>query len=167
MPTSAKWIYGWTLTELAINLSHQTPPKTKHSTLIGGAALLHLAGWARGFQLHHHLHPHHHLPSAYAASATRRWIRPSSTQAHPAAAAADGGSTTTTTSGSSSSTTTTSPIESNRKGYFRTFDLAGSPPVDPIVRGQVRERLRAKRREPFSKEKGQEVLQLLSDSRCV
>ena len=39
--------------------------------------------------------------------------------------------------------------------------------MDPIVRSQVRERLRAKRREPFSKEKGQEVLQLLSDSRCV
>lgn len=37
--------------------------------------------------------------------------------------------------------------------------------MDPIVRSQVRERLREKRREPFSKEKGQEVLQLLSDSR--
>ena len=58
-------------------------------------------------------------------------------------------------------------VDSARAGYYRTFDAAGTPDVDPLLRSQVREKLLRKRRERFSKEKGQEVLQQLSDSRVV
>ncbi len=150
-------------------LTYPFPHPPNARKLVGGAALLQLAGWARGF--HSHNPQQHHRPFA-SPSATRQWIRPhssSSSSQRPAtttAATPDGGATTTTgpTPTSSSSSTV---MESNRAGYFRTFDLAGAPPMDPIVRSQVRERLREKRREPFSKEKGLEVLQLLNDSRCV
>lgn len=145
--------YIWPLSHRILLL---TTPNASGSTLIGGATLLQLAGWARGFQAsstpNHHRSPVHH------------WIRPSSTATH--AHAGDGGSGSSSGKGAGSSSSGSSTIESSRKGYFRTFDLAGAPPVDPIVRSQVRERLREKRREPFSKEKGLEVLQLLSDSRC-
>ncbi len=58
-------------------------------------------------------------------------------------------------------------VDSARAGYHRSFEAAGLPDMDPIIRSQVREKLLQKRREPWSKEKGQELLQQLSDSQVV
>lgn len=68
------------------------------------------------------------------------------------------------TMGSGSSVT---GIDSARAGYHRTFEAAGTPDIDPLVRSQVREKLLNKRRERFSKEKGEAVLEELSASRVL
>jgi hypothetical protein len=58
-------------------------------------------------------------------------------------------------------------VDSARAGYFKNLDGAGTPPVDPVVRSEVRERLLQKRREPFTQEMGKEILERLKDDRWV
>ena len=140
--------------------------KQQGSAFMRGVGLYCLVGWVRAFHLHH-------APPPPSSAATSKWLHPSSSSHHhhhhqrSLWTMSASTSTNTNTQSNAISGSSATGVDSAQAGYYRTFDAAGTPDVDPLLRSQVREKLLSKRRKRFSKEKGQEVLQQLSDSRVV